>query len=57
MKRQEFFTVRDTAKRLGVSIKFMYDLIWAGKLDATKVGKVWRIPASAVEKRLQRRGA
>jgi excisionase family DNA binding protein len=56
MKKVEFFSVRDTAKLLGVSLKFMYDLIWAGKLEATKVGKVWQIPSSAVERRLRRRG-
>lgn len=57
MKQPQFLGVRDTAKVLGVSIKFVYDLIWAGKLEAEKVGKVWRVPAVAIEARLKQRGA
>ena len=56
MKRPQFVSVRDTAKALGVSIKFVYDLIWAGKLQANKVGKVWRVPIVAIEVRLKERG-
>jgi excisionase family DNA binding protein len=48
--------VREAAKSLGVSIKFVYDLVWAGKLEAEKVGKTWRISADAVEARLKARG-
>lgn len=57
MKRPHSLGVRDTAKSLGVSLKFVYDLVWAGKLEAEKVGKTWRIPASAIEARLKQRGA
>jgi excisionase family DNA binding protein len=57
MKRPQSLRVRDAAKSLGVSIKFVYDLIWAGKLEAEKVGKTWHIPASAIEARLKQRGA
>lgn len=56
MKGPQFLGVRDTAKALGVSIKFVYDLIWAGKLEADKVGKVWRVPTLAIETRLKQRG-
>jgi len=57
MKRWHFLTVNDAARLMNVSIKFVYDLIWAGKLEAEKVGKTWRIPANAVEARLKQRGA
>jgi excisionase family DNA binding protein len=58
MKRAETMGVREAAKQLGVSIKFVYDLVWAGKLPAEKPGKTWRIPLGAVEARLkQQRGA
>ena len=57
MKRWHFLTVRDAARLMNVSIKFVYDLIWAGKLEAEKVGKTWHIPTRAVEQRLKQRGA
>jgi excisionase family DNA binding protein len=53
----EALSIRDTARQLGVSIRFVYDLVWAGKLPATKVGKVWQIPQNAIHARLKRRGA
>ena len=56
MKLPGTMGVREAAKQLGVSIKFVYDLVWAGKLEAEKVGKTWRIPASAIEARLKVRG-
>jgi excisionase family DNA binding protein len=55
MKQPQFMGVRDAAKSLGVSLKFVYDLLWAGKLEGEKVGKTWRIPTSAVEARLKRK--
>jgi len=57
MRLTETVGVREAAKQLGVSIKFVYDLVWAGKLPAQKTGKTWRIPTSAVEARLKQRGA
>ena len=57
MTKAQFLAVRDAARLMGVSIKFVYDLIWAGKLEAEKVGKTWQIPARAIEARLKQRGA
>ena len=58
MKRMdEAVSIRDAARRLGVSIRFVYDLVWSGKLPAQKVDKMWRIPASAIDARLKRRSA
>jgi excisionase family DNA binding protein len=58
MKRKtEAVSIRDAARQLGVSIRFVYDLVWSGKLPAQKVDKVWRIPAEAIQNRLRARGA
>lgn len=53
----EAISIKEAARRLGVSIRFVRDLVWAGQLAGEKVNKVWRIPASAVEARIKRRGA
>jgi excisionase family DNA binding protein len=51
-------TPRQAAKRLDVSLYFVYHCLWAGKLPgARKAGKTWRIPAKAVEARLKQREA
>lgn len=56
MKRM--MTVRETARRRGCTLKYIYDLLAAGKLaGARKVGKVWRVPAEGVEGRLKQREA
>ena len=55
MKQTQSMSVRDVARTLGVSIKFVYDLIWAGTLQAEKVGKTWRVPATAVDARIKLR--
>jgi excisionase family DNA binding protein len=49
--------VRETARRLNVTTKYIYDLLYSGRLSATKTGRQWRIPLSAVEARLKQRGA
>ena len=53
---REAMSIKDAARQLGVSIRFVYDLVWSGKLPAQKVDKVWRIRASAVEARVKMRG-
>jgi excisionase family DNA binding protein len=37
---------------LGIRLDSIYSLIWAGRLEAKKVGGCWLIPASAVEERM-----
>jgi len=44
-------TPREAAVALSVSLQFVYQLIWSGKLEANKVQKVWLIPASAIDAR------
>jgi excisionase family DNA binding protein len=48
-------TVREAAQRMGCTLKYVYDLLYAGKLPSHKVGRQWRIPASAIETRLKNR--
>jgi len=57
MSRTSTLTVRQAALKLRCSLKFVYDLLYAGRLrGATKVDRTWRIPARAIEERLKLRG-
>lgn len=49
-------SVAEAARRLGVGLTYVYSLLWAGKLEAHKVYRQWRISAEAVEARLKSRG-
>jgi excisionase family DNA binding protein len=55
MENTSELTPRMAARRLGVSLYFIYQSLWAGKLPGRKVGKSWLIPTSAVEARLKQR--
>jgi excisionase family DNA binding protein len=48
--------IREAAIKLNFTMKYLYDLVYSGRLRATKVGRQWRIPLSAIEERLQQRG-
>ena len=47
--QEEVLTVAEVAKLHRVSRKTVEKLIYAKKLHAVKVGRVWRIPRAAVE--------
>ena len=52
MKQARELTVQQTALRLGVTLKYVRDLLYEQKLPgARKMGRVWVIPASAIEAR------
>lgn len=52
------FTVRQAARQLGYTQKYVRDLLYEQKLPgAYKNGRVWLIPAEAVEKWLKVREA
>ena len=56
MEIKKFFTVRESARRYGCTIKHLYDLIWSGRLvGARKVGGVWRIPKPVLQARVSAR--
>jgi excisionase family DNA binding protein len=48
--------IREAALKLNFSLKYIYDLVYTGKLPAEKIARQWRIPISAVEARLKERG-
>jgi len=47
--------VKEAARKLGFTMKYVFDLIYTGKLPAEKVGRQWRIASNAVEARLKGR--
>jgi excisionase family DNA binding protein len=44
-------SVSQTARRLGFTLKYVYDLIHSGRIEARKVGRQWRVSKEAVEQR------
>jgi excisionase family DNA binding protein len=52
-EREEVMTVAEVAKLLRVNRKTVEKLIYAGKLHAVKIGRVWRIPRTAVVRFLE----
>jgi excisionase family DNA binding protein len=46
------YTVKEAAKVLKVSEKIIWGMIDRQELDASKVGRQWRIKAASVEKHL-----
>jgi excisionase family DNA binding protein len=48
--------IAEAARKLNVTLKYVYDLVYSGKLRAEKVARQWRIPVEAVEARLKQRG-
>jgi excisionase family DNA binding protein len=55
IRSQRTIGIREAAQRLGFTMKYLYDLIYTGKLKAEKVGRSWRIPTHVVEARLKQR--
>ena len=49
--------IAEAARKLNVTLKYIYDLVYSGKLPAEKAGRTWRIPVNAIEARLKQRGA
>jgi len=57
MKKEQYFSVSDTAKQLHCTTKYVYDMLHSGSLSATKADGYWRIPASAVTAKQAKRSA
>jgi len=47
-------SVRQAAKQLGCTLKYVYDLLYSGRLAGEKVGRQWRISAEALRAKIQR---
>jgi len=50
-------TAVQACRRLGISLDYLYRLLYAQRLPARKVDNVWRIPAAAVEERARQQEA
>jgi excisionase family DNA binding protein len=48
-------TAVEACRALGVSLDYLYRLLYAQRLPARKIDRVWRISAAAVEERARRR--
>ena len=46
----EYTTVTQFAKRFGISRQFVWKMIKEGKLKAIKIGSIYKIPVSEVER-------
>jgi excisionase family DNA binding protein len=50
-------TATQACRRLGISLDYLYRLLYAQRLPARKVDNAWRISAEAVEVRARQREA
>jgi len=53
---KNFLSVPAAARRLGCTLRWVYDMVYAGRLKAEKVAGRWRIPVAEIEARLKQRG-
>ena len=56
-RESELLTAMESCRRLGISLDYLYRLLYSQKLPGTKENGVWRIPVSAIEARLRQRKA
>lgn len=52
----ENITVPEAARMLGFTLKYVYDLLYSGRLKADKKMGRWQIPMKEIEARLNKRG-
>jgi len=55
MSTKKTFSPPAAARRLGFTLKYIYDLVYSGRLKAEKISGRWHIPASEVDARLAKR--
>ena len=47
---KKLITIRETARKLGCTRKYVYDLVYEGRFKgARKLGRSWVIPEASVE--------
>ena len=49
------YTVPEAARAMRYTTKYIYDLIYSGRIGAEKVEGRWRIPLAAIEARRRKR--
>jgi excisionase family DNA binding protein len=55
MSNDRYLSPNAAARRLGVSLDYLYKLLWSGKMEAQKVNERWRVPLASIEERLRNR--
>jgi len=55
MQETNEVSAREAAKRLGVGLSHLYQLLWAGKIPAQKRDGAWRISVEAIQARMRAR--
>jgi excisionase family DNA binding protein len=55
-KNKNYLSVPEAARELRVSLKWIYDLVRSGKVQADRVAGRWRIPVTEIQARLKQRG-
>jgi excisionase family DNA binding protein len=53
--KDKALSVRETASIMGCTLKYVYDLLYAKRLDGIKIGKTWRVSDRSVQSRLKSR--
>jgi len=54
-KNKSYFSVPEAARELRVSLKWVYDLVRSGKMQAERIAGRWRIAKAEVEARRKQR--
>ena len=54
-KNKSYFSVPEAARELRVSLKWIYDLVRSGKVQAERVAGRWRIPVTEIQARVKQR--
>ncbi len=47
--REKYYTLEEVAHLLKVGRMTVYRWVWAGKLQAVRIGRMWRVPHDALE--------
>lgn len=55
MKSTKTLSVPAAARKLGCTLKYVYDLVYSGRMKAEKVAGRWHIPMSEIEARIAKR--
>ena len=56
MKTQRYLSAREFGERLSISHWTVYQMIYDGRIQAEKIGRLVRIPESEIQHLLQRQG-
>lgn len=55
-KNEKVLSVSKAARELGCTLRWVYDMVYAGRLKANKVAGRWQIAKAEIEALLERRG-